>query len=608
MHRSAHKPPYFGLSQMPRISKLDALKKIKSKQEFAELLGVKVAMLTYTLYKLKPANQYRNFCIPKKMGGVRKISAPLGRLKLLQSRLSVLLQDCFDEINPNTVNGAGSSRNLSHGFIRNRSIISHALMHIHKKNVLNIDLKDFFGCFNFGRVRGFFVANRCFALDSDIATIIAQIACHENGLPQGSPCSPVITNLISHSFDINLSKMAKRYSCTYSRYADDITISTREKIFPHDIMRREGDGYIAGGKLKREIARSGFELNEIKTRIQSKDSRQDVTGLVVNKKPNVKKEYWRTVRSQCHALFATGEFFDGLDGEGKVLKGNINVLEGRLNFIDQLDYFNRLRQKPPLNPEYAIANHGVKVSKLLSGREKTFSKFLYYRLFYGNKLPTILCEGKTDNVYLKTAINVLAPGYPKLARPKTSKEPYRLLVRFLEYSKRTRFLLELDGGTSYLSNFIDSYNSKYKHYTAPKPLNPVIVILDNDSGFGGGGGICSKLTKINAIPYPIELTSTDYRNSNFVHVTHNLYVILTPLIGSNSNTSIEDFFDETTKKIKVSGKSFSPNKKNSHNDLEYGKEIFAKKVVKPKKSSISFEGFRPLLDRIVKVIEHYDSV
>jgi len=68
-------------------------------------------------------------------------------------------------------------------------------------------------------------------------------------------------------------------------------------------VRLEEDQFFAGKKLKSEISRSGFSITEKKMRIQYKDSRQDVTGLIVNKKPNVKKGYWRTVKSQCHSLF-----------------------------------------------------------------------------------------------------------------------------------------------------------------------------------------------------------------------------------------------------------------------------------------------------------------
>lgn len=592
------------------------------------LLGIKASAFTYVLYKLKPETQYSSFEIPKKSGGTRVIHSPSERLKAVQSSLSILLQDCIEDINkakPATDNKSkfvksaknkisDSKKNktlpyiftptLSHGFVRKRSIITNAMMHLNRKNVLNIDLKNFFESFNFGRVRGFFITNRHFRLDPSVATVIAQIACYENKLPQGSPCSPVITNLITHALDIRLAALAKVYSCTYSRYADDITFSTRENVFPADIMKEDSGVYFPGRKLKSEIRRAGFELNPKKTRILYQDSRQEVTGLVVNTKPNVKSEYWRTVKSQCHLLFKSGHFKKKVGEE--ILDGNIYELEGRLNFIDQVDYYNRLRQKPSLNPEYASSKHNINTRALLSGRERTFSQFLYYRAFYANEKPTIVCEGKTDNIYIKAAICKYAADYPKLAKPKTANSPYQLLVSPFNYSERTRFLLQLHGGTSYLKDFIESFNVHYKFYQAPLPNNPVIIILDNDSGFDKIDSLL-KGSLLKATPYPRVAGKNEYRGAEFIHVTHNLYIVLTPLGKADKQTAIEDLFTSATLKEKISGKTFNATNKIDITK-EYGKEIFAKKVILANKTTVDFIGFKTLLSRLVKCIDHYKSI
>lgn len=616
------------------MSNLEALQKITTKKELASLLGVKTSFLTYSLYVLKPNSQYIQFKVPKKNGTKRTINAPTGNLKTLQSCLSNLLLNCIDDINkkkfpdseyfkplkeqikysPTLKVKMGSAETkqlpcLSHGFVRKRSIITNAMMHLGKKNVLNIDLENFFDSFNFGRVRGFFIKNDNFKLDPAIATVISQISCFNNILPQGSPCSPVITNLITHSLDIRLAYLAKKNSCTYSRYADDITFSTRKAIFPAQIMRVEDTQYLPSKKLRNEIKHAGFTINSSKTRIQYKDSRQDVTGLIVNKKPNIKSEYWRTVRAQCNSLFNKGKFTKTI-GDA-IEDGNINELEGQLNFIDHIDAYNRLRQKQPLNHTYSIAKHTYSTNIILNGREKTFSKFLYYRLFYGNEQPTFLCEGKTDNVYLKSAINMLANHYPKLATAKNQTNEYKLLVRFLEYSKRTRFLLELSGGTSYLNYFISKFDKSFHFYKAPKPTHPVILILDNDNGFKGkkDSGIDAKLKKIKStIAYPESLNKHEFRKADFIHVMHNLYIVLTPLTASGEQTDIEDMFDQQTRATKLpDGKTFNP-ADDRDNEKEYGKEVFAQKIIKAQKSTINFNGLKPLLDRVVKAIEHYEKV
>ena len=614
------------------MQKVEALRKITTKPELAALLGIKPSVLTYALYVVKPENQYVQFKIAKKNGGERLISAPSDKLKSIQSALSVLLLDCLDEIYKSKFPKSeiakhklkhskvlkikiGSAKtkqpSLSHGFERSRSIITNAMMHIGKRNVLNIDLENFFGSFNFGRVRGFFIKNDNFKLDPNIATVIAQIACYNDELPQGSPCSPVITNLITHSLDIRLASLARKNSCTYTRYADDITFSTREKVFPLGIMRMEGGEYVGSKALRSEIRRSGFSVNDKKTRIQYADSRQDVTGLVVNTKPNTRREYWRTVRAQCNSLFKTGKFVEKIDDEE--VEGNINVLEGRLNFIDQLDHYNRLRQKPSLDPNYQfkrdtlIQQRKAKQRKhLFNSREKVFSEFLFYRYFYASDKPTILTEGKTDNIYLKSAIWKLAEFYPELTKEKTNTTPYELLLRFFNYSERTKFLLELFGGADYLKDFTLSYNENYKKYKAPISNHPVIIVVDNDSGPKELINFLASKKLGNIYPNSLNI-SKDIRDADFVHIFHNLYLVVTHLPRGVSSSDIEFLFNDADRLRQHKGKCFNtPKLRDDIKDLS--KEAFATHIVSAKKEDIDFEDFKPLLDRVVAAIKNHNLI
>ncbi|WP_335673592.1 retron Ec67 family RNA-directed DNA polymerase/endonuclease [Vibrio alginolyticus] len=574
-------------------------------------------------------NQYTQFKIPKKNGGERIINSPSDKLKTIQKSLSNLLLDCLDEINkinfPNSEFSRPRANNskhlkvkcsnskikqpsLSHGFERNRSIITNAMMHVGRKHVFNIDLENFFSSFNFGRVRGFFIKNKHFLLEPEIATAIAKIACYNNELPQGSPCSPVITNLITHSLDIRLSKLAFDNSCIYSRYADDITFSTNESKISKNIARTVEGELVVGKKLQSEIRRSGFSINKDKTRDQYKDSRQDVTGLVVNKKPNTKKEYWRTVRAQCNSLFKTGSFDEISNDE--VIKGNINRLEGRLNFIDQVEHYNRLRQHPALEAKYQPkkeALHQRNMAKLRrhlhNGKEKTFSRFIFYRLFYANELPTVLTEGKTDNVYMKAAIHMLANSYPQLAQESINNNPYKLLMKFVEYSERTRYLLELFGGADYLKTFVMHYRQHYKYYKAPKSDKPVIILVDNDKGPK------DLINYVNGIKdkYVSPTSSKDIRSADFVHIFHNLYLVMTPKGSGGQDTDIEYFFKDADRLRQYQGKCFNTiNKRDPDNDLS--KDAFANHVVHAHKKSIDFSGFDEILNRIVSVIDHYKSI
>lgn len=209
------------------MSHLQKLKAATSRKELAVILGYKPKTLTAIVYQTPLASKYTSFDIDKKSGGKRTIKAPEPKLKRLQTHLSHVLYQCLAEIERQR-----GAKPISFGFREDRSIIENAARHKRKRWVLNLDLEDFFPSFNFGRVRGFFLKDNAFGLHPEVATTIAQIACDGTALPQGSPCSPVISELIAQILDMRLVRLAKKYGVTYTRYADDITFSTSQKDFP----------------------------------------------------------------------------------------------------------------------------------------------------------------------------------------------------------------------------------------------------------------------------------------------------------------------------------------------------------------------------------------
>ena len=191
--------------------------------------------------------------------------------------------------------------------------MSNASCHRKKRFVYNIDLKDFFPSFNFGRVRGYFIKSKNFRLHQKVATVVAQIACFKNELPQGSPCSPVISNLICRNLDLRILKLAKNINCQYTRYVDDLTFSTNNKEFPKEISKNVFKVFYKewtlGKDLEKIILEEGFKVNVKKCRMQCFNLRQEVTGIVVNDVVNVPKEYYRNARSMCNSLFEKGYYY-----------------------------------------------------------------------------------------------------------------------------------------------------------------------------------------------------------------------------------------------------------------------------------------------------------
>ena len=228
-----------------------------------------------------PKKRYKHFTIPKKSGGVRDIHAPVKGLKSMLTYLNVVFQAMYEPTE------------AAMGFVPGRSIADNASVHVGKYYVFNTDLKDFFPSIQQPRVWAV-LQLKPFSLNKELASVIAGLCCMQdaNGdgvLPQGSPCSPILTNIICRQLDRRLTGLAKRFNLKYTRYADDITFSSDYNVFQDDSEFMT--------EFKRIIADQHFIFNDKKTRLQRSNERQEVTGLVVNEKVNVVREYVRDIRN-----------------------------------------------------------------------------------------------------------------------------------------------------------------------------------------------------------------------------------------------------------------------------------------------------------------------
>jgi hypothetical protein len=572
------------------MSKLQALRDAKTLEDVAKMLGFTPSGLSFVIYKLPNSKKYTIFEVPKRDGGKRQIKAPEPRLSLLQRRLATLLSECLEEMkqaNP-------PRRTLAHGFEKGRSIITNAQLHKRRRYVFNLDLADFFPSMNFGRVRGFFLKDKSFELQPPVATVLAQIACFENELPQGSPCSPVISNLIGHVLDGRLARLAKIHKCTYSRYVDDITFSTSRKEFPREIAVPTGiASWEVGDEVRARIKNAGFEINDKKTRMQLRGSRQITTGLMVNEHVNIRQEYLRAARHMCKALFTTGSYYrivpatlaGGATGDPPVKKTitSLNPLGGTLAHIYQVKNAADLRDDV------------LKKAKPTATRSLYF-RFLFYKNFVANTRPLVVPEGKTDSVYLRAAIQYMSAYHPRLGEVVSGKLVTK--ITFMNFSPTVHDVMQLGHGTSEQLFLIKDYEKHLRAYSHAPLAHPVIVLFDNDEGAKSLFGYAKKKGHPN-----IGFDSTE----RFYHLGYNLYLIKTPESGSGEKSCIEDLFPSTLLETPVDGKYFDPNKDHEESG-KYGKLVFAKRVVIPNASSIDFSAFAPLLDRIVAVLDHHAAM
>lgn len=276
------------MHSMSALASHDRLAHIADFRALAEVLGVPQKTLWH-LANSGRDSAYVTYAIPKKRGGTREISAPSDFLKTVQRRLLALLESAYDP--PVSV----------HGFVRDRSIVSNSKRHVGSRWTLNLDLTDYFPSVKFWRIRGALTA-KPYSASKPVATTIARLACYRDELPQGAPTSPVLANIVSRSLDIKLKRLAARHGATYTRYADDITISGHSRRVPENLAIKDASGkYTCSPQLSREIEDAGFRVNIDKFRVQYSDRRQVVTGLKTNVFINVDRRYVRSIRATLHA-------------------------------------------------------------------------------------------------------------------------------------------------------------------------------------------------------------------------------------------------------------------------------------------------------------------
>lgn len=294
-------------------------------------------------------HRYRHFKIKKKSGGERQITAPRSKtFKMLLQYVNIILKALY----------APSISAM--GFAEGRSVVTNAQKHLGQNYVLNIDLKDFFPSVERARINAR-LQIAPFNFTPEIAMTIAGLCCMKVEsdetniryvLPQGVPTSPIITNMICDKLDRRLAGLARRFGLRYTRYADDITFSSMHNVYqPTGAFWKE---------LRRIIIDQKFTINESKTRLQKRGSRQEVTGLNVSEKPNVTQGYVRDLRNILYIWEKYGyntaftHFFPKYKAEkGHVKKGTpdlVNVIAGKLLFLkmvkgDEDSVYRRLYSK-----------------------------------------------------------------------------------------------------------------------------------------------------------------------------------------------------------------------------------------------------------------------
>ncbi len=300
--------------------------------ELAAAMGISVGALRFLAYnrRVSTVTHYRRFRIPKKVGGERLISAPMPRLKQAQHWV---LQQVLERV---------SLHDAAHGFVGGRSIVSNATPHVGADVVINLDLQDFFPTVVMPRVKGLF---RSLGYSEPVATALA-LVCSEpdvtpveldgvtyfvaasvRHLPQGSPASPAVTNLLCRRLDARLAGLATTLGFAYTRYADDLSFSARGAAAAS----------VSVGKLLRGVrdivAYEGFIVHPKKTRVMRRGRQQEVTGVVVNDRLAVDRAALRRFRATLYQVEKDGPAGKRWGHGGDLLA----ALHGYACFVAQVD-------------------------------------------------------------------------------------------------------------------------------------------------------------------------------------------------------------------------------------------------------------------------------
>ncbi|WP_411836204.1 reverse transcriptase domain-containing protein [Pseudomonas chlororaphis subsp. aurantiaca] len=360
--------------------------KIKNNKELADALGISVGRLTYYAYFLPDSKKYKDFKISKRGGGERLIEAPVKGLKDIQRTILKSFESSF------------KPRSCVFSYIQGRGIVENADTHDQQRWVLRVDLKDFFNTITQKRVIGVF-SNPPFHLSREAARTISYLCTKDGRLPQGSPTSPLISNIVCRGLDYKLKELAAKNKCYYTRYADDIFFSYSGSTFPKSIAERFEDGSVELHEpLITVIEQAGFIVNEEKAYLRSRAERQIVTGLVVNRKVNVPKEYIRSIRAALYAWekfgleLAEEHWQKKIDRKDRptsekprfkwVIRGQINHVGHVKGYSDPV-FLGLARRLHELDPDYSLD-------------EKKITTAIAQEIH-------IYTEGITDNKHLKKA-------------------------------------------------------------------------------------------------------------------------------------------------------------------------------------------------------------
>lgn len=272
-------------------------------------LGVEVRTL-YALSNSLPAH-YHTVELPKKDGGVRRLTVPDEALKRVQR---AILHNLLVHM---PVSSYATAYRCGGGAVRG------AARHVGRRQVLRLDIRHFFDSVLYSAVKDAVFPPEIFS--EPLRVLLTMLCYYRDSLPQGAPTSPAIANILLRDFDHRVGAWCRRRGVAYTRYCDDLTFSGEDLTGVESMAEAELRGL-------------GFFLNDKKTRLRGAGRRQTVTGLVVNEKVSVPREERRAVRQAVYCCRRFGvEDHLARTREDLSPEACLDRLLGRVGYVLQAD-------------------------------------------------------------------------------------------------------------------------------------------------------------------------------------------------------------------------------------------------------------------------------
>ena len=330
----------------------------KNITQLAVKIGCDEALIYELLNSENPKEFYYEIALPKKNKKRKEECRTVWRaatseLANVQKTLLKKFEDFVLDIDEKYPHAA------CHGFVSGRSIASNARVHLGKKFLLRADITNFFESITSKMLMRFLES---IGMNETVSEGIVALTTVNGYLGQGINASPLFANLICLELDDALEKMAGKYNCCYSRYADDLSFSSDDDLF---LIRDE-----LKDELSSELKKHQFELSESKFRISKNGQAHFVTGLSISDPngPHVPKKFKRKLKQELYYMKKYGIQNHSIAVGYSAIDHCLNNIDGRINFTKSIEpelgsqmkeIWHDLLEKEGLWPDYQNTNHKI---------------------------------------------------------------------------------------------------------------------------------------------------------------------------------------------------------------------------------------------------------